>query len=42
MRIADDELAYDTLVCFLAIYRGYRTYSANLGSALSLVLIIVR
>jgi len=42
MRIADDESAYDTLVCFLAIYKGYHTHSANFRLRFSLVLVIVR
>lgn len=39
---ADDKSAYDTLVCFLAIYKGYKTYRAKLGPRMSLMLYMVR
>lgn len=42
MLTADDKSAYDTLVCLLAIYKGYNTYRLKLGSRMSLMLSMVR
>ena len=42
IRPADEESAYDALVCFLVMQKWYCTYRADLGSKISLMQVIVR